>query len=161
MQTSPGAQTLMWSCCAHVTAEPVARSRVSFREPKDAQNRAGLTELLRGKQTQAFTEEFSHISTMDGYGLSEDEVFSPCLLNFTWENSNEQVRASRLLLSASSHLIYSLKRCCCEISCRGCEFCVVNKQTLTNIVSKCDVVAWSGTLFLFNSLYVILYLYLL
>ncbi|XP_056605132.1 peroxisome proliferator-activated receptor gamma coactivator 1-alpha isoform X3 [Triplophysa dalaica] len=30
---------------------------------------------------------------MDGYGLSEDEIFSPCLLNFTWENSNEQCAA--------------------------------------------------------------------
>ncbi|XP_057190846.1 peroxisome proliferator-activated receptor gamma coactivator 1-alpha isoform X3 [Triplophysa rosa] len=30
---------------------------------------------------------------MDGYGLSEDEIFSPFLLNFTWENSNEQCAA--------------------------------------------------------------------
>lgn len=33
---------------------------------------------------------------MDAYGLSDDELFSSCLLNFTWENSFEQVRASHL-----------------------------------------------------------------
>ncbi|KAI7813993.1 putative peroxisome proliferator-activated receptor gamma coactivator 1-alpha, partial [Triplophysa rosa] len=33
---------------------------------------------------------------MDGYGLSEDEIFSPFLLNFTWENSNEQITAVNL-----------------------------------------------------------------
>lgn len=28
---------------------------------------------------------------MDGYGRSEDELFSSCLLNLTWESCYEQV----------------------------------------------------------------------
>jgi len=46
---------------------------------------------------------------MDAYGLSDDELFS-CLLNFTWENSSEQVRADTsgyFLSSTLGFLVYA------------------------------------------------------
>lgn len=127
----------MGSYCAHVTAESRWRAhgcrsvnpRTRRTEPGRERHAVGNKHTRPPKNSLTYLS--GHTQTMDGYGLSEDEIFSPCLLNFTWENSNEQVRASRLLLSALSHLIYSLKQCFSDISLRRGEFCVVNKHTLT------------------------------
>ncbi|RXN20650.1 peroxisome proliferator-activated receptor gamma coactivator 1-alpha isoform X2 [Labeo rohita] len=48
--------------------------------------------LVVGKKQTFSRKKHSSGSTgtMDAYGLSDDELFSSCLLNFTWENSFEQ-----------------------------------------------------------------------
>lgn len=57
---------------------------------------ASGVERLDERRIKSIPEQILHPlvatqQTMDGYALTEDELFSSCLPNLTWENSYEQV----------------------------------------------------------------------